>query len=97
MKDIFIQLIKNATSVVIPNFDKQYRYNLLRYEKFYSLYYYSKGSKWNLGGNHYYYIFGLDGNFEQSVNSVTGGKPIERIRLLKADILALQVYRKIKI
>ncbi len=95
MKEQFLELIKTAEKICIPNFDADYRYELLKYEKFYSIHQHSKGSRLNISGNHYHYIHDLTGKFTGSVNGITGcGRPVKE-RLLKADILEFQKHRKV--
>jgi len=95
MKQTFIDIISKADKkVLIPTFDNAYRVELLRFENFYSIHQYTQPSRFNIGGRHYHYIHGMDGNFQHSVNGITG-RPLEKIKLYKKDLEELGKYRKI--
>lgn len=83
----FEVLIVSANKVCIPSFSSDYRYQLIKYDMFWAVYCYSSGSRFNISGNHYYYLHELEtGEFKGSANSIKGHQIIDQTKLLKKDI-----------
>ena len=94
-KELLFELVKKAKKMIIPQ-PGENRVDIWVTDTSIILYSHRKGSKWNLGGSHWFYQHDkASGEFQQSYNG-TNEKPIAKERLLVADykkLVAIQNER----
>ncbi len=86
MEERFIELFNKIPSDKrgMIRFNSGYQHKIFITDKYFGLYKYTKGSHWNFGGSHYYYLFNLDGSFNCSVNGFDGLKEKQTQRVVKS-------------
>lgn len=84
------RLAETAVKMVIVHKAKGHSVDLWQTDLFIILYSHSKGSRWNIGGNHSFYAHDINtGEFVASANSFTGKGHIKQ-KLKVADIANLE-------
>jgi hypothetical protein len=89
----FTRLMAATQKVVIPNFDRYFRFYLEMTASYLVFYAYKRGTYYNISGRHFrHYHDGVTGNFikEEKTNRE---ELIFKQRILKADLLQLHALR----